>query len=406
MSANTTMLPPLGKSGGAGEQVSGGAAAAGKAALKTEKSGLICRRQLCFLLAFLLPVPKLLEAPSLLAYFSKGDLLLPAFLHYVLQTAVLIALLCVCARSEKPLFQRLREASKPLAAAVYIALAAYFIFSDMFPLLDMARFADTVFFDTAPSVSAFLPFFLLSAFICVKDEKAIGRSADLCMPIFLFAFFGLIFMAFGETDFTELFPLFGTSPRENFKGLYHSFVHFSDMPLMIPLLGAYRYEKGDGKKIVGAYAGGGAFVLLFLAVFYGVFGALAPRETYAFDKIARYFSALDVVGRVDLLLVYLITVVLVYAYALPLQLAVICLCGACGGADLYGAGEKNEKQKRRKRLIFSLSINGAALIFVVFATRHYHFFYSLSTSKLFFVFPMFSVALPLSFLLLKGDKKK
>ena len=84
-------------------------------------------------------------------------------------------------------------------------------------------------------------------------------------------------MAFGETDFTELFPLFGTSPRENFKGLYHSFVHFSDMPLMIPLLGAYRYEKGDGKKIVGAYAGGGAFVLLFLAVFYGVFGALAPR---------------------------------------------------------------------------------------------------------------------------------
>ena len=108
----------------------------------------------------------------------------------------------------------------------------------------------------------------------------------------------------------------------------------------------------------------------------------------------------------DLLLVYLITVVLVYAYALPLQLAVICLCGACGGADLYGAGEKNEKQKRRKRLIFSVCINGAALIFVLFATRHYHFFYSLSTSKLFFVFPMFSVALPLSFLLLKGDKKK
>lgn len=148
------------------------------------------------------------------------------------------------------MFERLCDVSKPLAAGVYIVLAAYFVFSDLFPLLDVERFANTSFFDTAPAVSAFLPFFLLSAFICVKDEKAIGRSADLCMPIFLFAFFGLIFMAFGETDFTELFPLFGTSPRENFKGLYHSFVHFSDMPLMIPLLGAYRYEKGDGKKIV------------------------------------------------------------------------------------------------------------------------------------------------------------
>ena len=413
MSENTTMLPPLGKSGGSGEQLSGGAASAEKSALKTAKGGLICRRQLCFLLAFILPVPKLLEAPSLLAYFSKGDLLLPAFLHYVLQTGVLIALLCVCARSDKPLFQRLREVSKPLAAAVYIALAAYFIFSDLFPLLDLARFADTAFFDTAPSVSAFLPFFLLSAFICVKDEKAIGRSADLCMPIFLFAFFGLIFMAFGETDFTELFPMFGTSAGENFKGVYHSFVHFSDMALMIPLLGAYRYEKGDGKKIVGAYAGGGAFVLLFLAVFYGVFGALAPRETYAFDKIARYFSALDVVGRVDLLLVYLITVVLLYAYALPLQLAVICLCGACGigacdigAGEADGAGAKNAERAKRRRLIFSLSVNGAALLFVLFAARRYHFFYSLTTAKLFFVFPIFSVALPLSFLLLKGDKKR
>ncbi len=415
MSANTTMLPPLGKSGGSGEQLSGGAAANEKSALKAAKGGLICRRQLCFLLAFILPVPKLLEAPSLLAYFSKGDLLLPAFLHYVLQTGVLIALLCVCAKSDKPLFQRLREVSKPLAAAVYIALAAYFIFSDLFPLLDLANFSNTAFFDTAPSVSAFLPFFLLSAFICVKDEKAIGRSADLCMPIFLFAFFGLIFMAFGETDFTELFPLFGTSAGENFKGMYHSFVHFSDMALIIPLLGAYRYEKGDGKKIVGAYTGGGAFVLLFLAVFYGVFGALAPRETYAFDKIARYFSALDVVGRVDLLLVYLITVVLLYAYALPLQLAVICLCGACGigageadgvGAGGVDSGAKHAERAKRRRLILSLSVNGAVLLFVLFASRRYHFFYSLTTAKLFFVFPIFSMALPLSFLLLKGDKKR
>ncbi len=397
----STMLPPLGKSGGAGEQLRAGTDGA------RTKTGPLCRRQLCFILAFILPVSKLLEAPSLLAYFSKGDLLVPAFFHYALQTGVLIALLYACSRSEKTLFERLCDVSKPLAAGVYIVLAAYFVFSDLFPLLDVERFANTAFFDTAPAVSAFLPFFLLSAFICVKDEKAIGRSADLCMPIFLFSFFGLIFMALGEADFTELCPLFGSSAEANIKGVYHSFVHFSDTALMIPLLGAYRYEKGDGKRIVGAYAGGGSFVLLFLAVFYGVFGALAPRETYAFDKIARYFSALDVVGRVDLLLVYLITVVLLYAYALPLQLAVICLCGACG-TKRYGKAEPALEEARkadRRRLIFSLCINGATMIFVLTGARHYRLFYSLMTSKLFFVFPIFSVLLPLSFLLLKGDKK-
>ncbi|MGN1062008.1 MAG: GerAB/ArcD/ProY family transporter [Candidatus Scatosoma sp.] len=404
----STMLPPYGKAAGgiSPTEQRGAADKDGKQA----RCPLILCRQLCFFAAFVLPVSKLLEAPSLLAYFSKGDLLLPAFFHYVLQTGAIAALLYVCSKSERPLYQRLCDVSKPLARTVYALLAAYYVFADLFPLLDLERFVYTAFFDTPPAVSAFLPFFLLSAFLCVKDEKAVGRSADLCMPIFLFAFSGLIFMALGEADFSELLPLFGTSAKADFKAFYQSLVHFSDAPLILPLLSAYEYRKGDGKKITAAYAGGGGFVLLFLAVFYGVFGPLAPRETYAFDKIARYFSALDVVGRVDLLLVYLITVVLLYAYALPLQLSVICLTAAfkkerydveLNGADAAAkAAAKTEKQ----RLIFSLSINGTLLLFVLFCSKYYNALYRFIAAKMFWIFPLFSVGLPLSFLFLKGGK--
>ena len=42
-------------------------------------------RQIAFFAAFILPLYKLVETPSLLASFSKGDLLLPAFLQYILQ---------------------------------------------------------------------------------------------------------------------------------------------------------------------------------------------------------------------------------------------------------------------------------------------------------------------------------
>lgn len=62
----STMLPPLGKSGGAGEQLRAGTDGA------RTKTGPLCRRQLCFILAFILPVSKLLEAPSLLAYFRRA----------------------------------------------------------------------------------------------------------------------------------------------------------------------------------------------------------------------------------------------------------------------------------------------------------------------------------------------
>lgn len=400
MKANCTLLPPQGKATCGEEKNSNGQRAETNGNAKAF-TPLIFRRQLCFFAAFILPVSKLLEAPSLLAYFAKGDLLLPAFLHYVLQTCSIAALLYVCSKSERPLFERLCDVSKPLARTIYTLLAAYYVFADLFPLLDLERYVYTAFFDTSPAVSAFLPFFLLSAFLCTKNEKAIGRSADLCMPIFLFSFFGLIFMAMGEADFSELLPAFGTSAKSDFKGFYQSLVHFSDAPLVLPLLSSYKYQKGDGKKITAAYAGGGGFVLLFLAVFYGVFGPLAPRETYAFDKIARYFTALDVVGRVDLILVYMITVVLLYAYALPLQLSVQCLTAAYKKEnDDFGIDAE------KKRLIFSLSINGALFLFVFFCSKYYNALYRFIAAKMFWIFPLFSVGLPLALLFLKGDGKK
>ena len=46
-------------------------------------------RQLCFFVAFVVPVSKLLSAPAQLAEFAKGDLLVPALAQYLLQAAVL-----------------------------------------------------------------------------------------------------------------------------------------------------------------------------------------------------------------------------------------------------------------------------------------------------------------------------
>ena len=50
-------------------------------------------RQIAFFCAFLLPVSKFLEAPSLLAKYAKGDLLLPAILHFLLQFFLVLVLL-------------------------------------------------------------------------------------------------------------------------------------------------------------------------------------------------------------------------------------------------------------------------------------------------------------------------
>ena len=60
-------------------------------------------RQVAFAAAFLLPLGKFLETPSLLARYAKGDILLPALFWFLIETLVLLTVLYAATRSEKTL---------------------------------------------------------------------------------------------------------------------------------------------------------------------------------------------------------------------------------------------------------------------------------------------------------------
>lgn len=160
----------------------------------------IVGRQIAFFAAFLLPVYKLLELPSILARFLEGDLLLPALLHFLVQTGLLIALLYAASRSQKPLFLRLEESLGKWASLFYALYALYFLFAAILPLLDLEKFVYAAFYDTAPTLFSFAFFFLLSGFICTKGVKSIGRSSDLCLFLFPLPLLVLLLMSLGEAD--------------------------------------------------------------------------------------------------------------------------------------------------------------------------------------------------------------
>lgn len=353
---------------------------------------IINGRQLCFFAAFLVPVGKLLAAPPLLAYYSKGDLLLPALAQYLLQGAVLAAILFIASRTDKSFYELIADALGTITAKlVYILYALYFVFSALLPLLDLERYVYTAFFDTAPSVSAFAPFFILSAFICTKSLKEFGRSADIAMPLFLVSFVGLMIMSVGEADFTNILPIFGTPIKSSAIGFLRTLGHFSDAALFMPMLGSYRYKKGDGKKVMFSYWLGALFVLFFLAVFYGVFGAIAPKQEFAFSKTAQYFQALSVVGRFDLLLVYLMTIVLLFYYCFVLQASVLCFAKAID---------------TKKKVWISAILNVLLCFFALFCNKYYNRLYYFITVYLFWVFLLFADVIPLLCLFLKRGSRR
>ena len=142
----------------------------------------ICSRQIALFAAFVLPVYKLVEAPSILARYAGGDLLLPVILHYLVQTGVIIALLYAVSRSQTSLFERLNARLGRGAKAVYITLACFFLLLAILPLLDLEKFVYAVFYDTSPTLFSFAFFFLFSAFVSMKNQFACVVSVLVIRP--------------------------------------------------------------------------------------------------------------------------------------------------------------------------------------------------------------------------------
>ena len=358
--------------------------------LKTEQTNAVQGRQIAFAAAFLLPMGKFLEAPSILAKYASGDLLLPAFLHLLLQGLILWAILYVISGSEQTLLERLTARFGKGMTILYILYAVYFIFAAILPLFDMEKYIYAAFFDTSPTAYAFTFFFFFSAFLCVKSVQAIARSADLCLFLFLLPFCVLMIMALSATDLSGLLPLFGEKFGHTVSAFKRTSPHFSDTVLLLPLLLNYKPKKGDTLKILGGYSLGGIFTLFFIAVFYGIYSSIAGSQHYAFSKIGQYFPALSVLGRVDLIFVYLLTIVLLFYTCLPLQYAVDFL----------------SLSTPIKKIPLAFLLNLGLLFLHLFGNKHYNAFYAVISEKLFFIFLIFGVVFPLLLLLLPKSKKK
>lgn len=348
-------------------------------------------RQIALFCAFVLPAYKLVELPSLLADFAKGGLLLPALLQFLLQFAVLVAVLCVVCSGEGTLLSRLEKRLGKGLLVVYALYTLFFLLFSLLPILDLEKFTYAVFFDTAPTTFAFGAFFLLCAFIGCQSLKTVGRFGDVALFLFPASLVALGIMAFPACDLSALLPVTGVGGQTLLHSIKYTALPFSDVALLLPLLAVVDYQKGDAKKICIGYGVGAFLTLFFLAVFYGIFSTTAWREHYAFTKIAQYFPALKVLGRLDLLFIYLICSVLFFYACLPVLYSVRCVKSIfpkCSSALLSGG------------------ISLGLFLFTLFCNKYYDGIYGFFGNTLYPIFWVFGILLPLILLFFKGGKQR
>lgn len=346
-------------------------------------------RQICFFFACLAPAGKLINMPSVIAREAGRGLILSAAINFLLQGAVIFLLLLLSERTRLT-FAQLLENTVGRAGKIVVALlfALFFLFAALTPLLEQKSFVQAMFYDSMPALTVFLPFFLFSAFACMKNIRAIGRSADLALSLFTVSAAGLLFLSFGKSDFGTLLPLFTTPAKQVLRGSAFSLNWFLDSAFMLFFLGNFNGSKKSTAWITVSYFIGAFVVLLFLAVFYGVFEGIAPIQRFMILKIAKYYSAISVLGRVDYIFGYIFSIALLFYSVVPLQMCVECLAQSFG----------------EHRFSYSLGVNALMMILIICLNYAEEGVFDLFNKNLFWIFLLFTLVLPPLALLLRREK--
>lgn len=352
----------------------------------------ISARQLYFFLACVAPVGKIVLMPTQLALYSKNDLLFPTAVNFLVQAGIIFFIMLL-SRSNQTIFELLRNTFGKIGAAIIsILFALFFLYAALCPMLEQKLFVQSVFYDTLPSLVAFAPFFVFSAYLCAKPLFAMGRVWDLLALVSIIGFAGLIVLSVGAADFGALLPVGASGGTGFLKGTAYTLSWFYDSFILLFFMGGFRYEKGMAWKSVLFYLAGGLAVLLFLAVYYGIFADIAVRQTFAFAKVSKYFSGVTVLGRFDYIFICMLSLVMAFYCVLPLQGAVTCIreCTGQKGMPLW----------------YAVGVNLLVLAAAYFFNFKNSAVIETVSVKLFWIFPVFCVLVPLLCLLLRRSSRE
>ncbi|MDE6691233.1 MAG: spore germination protein [Clostridia bacterium] len=337
-------------------------------------------RQICFILIAYNAASKLLLFPTTAASAVGNALIFPALFNLILQTIIIWSVSYLSSRTDKSFFELLENTFGKIAARVIFGFfALYFLVSAIVPMNEQQLLVHDSFYDTMPSLTVFLPFFIFSVYAGVKSFTNVGRCADLMLPVFVLCAAAFLVMSVGEADFTNLLPIM-TQPLTKVAGFsLSSLFRFSESAFLLMFMGHYKYKKGDAVKLTVSYAAGGLVVITIMAAFWSLYGALAPTRSFAISNISVFFPVIGFVGRIDLFLVYAFDMVALFAAVLNIQMCVHCMA---------------KTFNRDCRIIYSLCVNAVLVAVTFLANNNYTVLQKISGDWLWIPAVLFAYLIP------------
>lgn len=337
-------------------------------------------RQICFIMFAYTAASKLVSYPTGLSLQSGRDLLFPALFSFIVQGIIIWAVSFLCSRTDKTFFELLENTFGEVTARIIFGFfAVFFVLCTIIPLFEQKLYVHAIFYDTIPALDVFIPFFFFSVYACCKGFQNIGRCADVCFPLFIVSMVFILAMSVPEADFSAFLPVFKTPFKNIAGGAVSNVFRFYEPCWLLMFMGRFKYKRGDTAKITLSYAGGTLFVLLTAAVFYGIYGDLAQARQFPISKISLYFPAIETVGRIDLIALYVLEVVMLFSLVLNIQMTAYCVRKCTG---------------YKNTAVISVVLNAGLMIFIIFFDNKISALHMLWSSWMGIAFIVFANVLP------------
>lgn len=283
-------------------------------------------KQICSMFIALLPLSKIVSAPSVFAKFCGEKLWQPLVILLIFDLLLLFVFCTVSKMHEgKSAYTILKENySEWVAKIVLFIYALFFLLKAFVPLIEHKQLVENAFYETLPKAPIFYPLIIVTFYVSLKGFKTIGRASELFFPITLVGLAFVIYLSATSGDYNALLPLLKSDKSVAICSL-NGILWFNDAIYLLMFLGNFKNENRQFLKLLVSYAIPFLLTVFVYVAFFSIFSFVAQTQKLAISSMSIFSITLVNVGRFDYFAVFLISMVSVLAISLPITCATKCL---------------------------------------------------------------------------------
>ncbi len=351
----------------------------------------ISANQAGLMLALLLFANKIINLPSLLSTFAKGDSIFIVLIYFLIEIGVIFIFFRLKKQfPEKSFFDILKEKLSIVTAWIVYLSALIYFYTKIF----LTFFSGLVYFKTEVYLESQEIFFLVTTLVltfCLVHGgfRALGRSAEFFfIPIIV----GLIFcQIISLSNFKEVAILFDSDAKLFFTGAFRFIFIFGDSIFLFFIMNKIALEKKWQKKIIYKVMFIMFVIISGYSIFFSIFQYTGFMHTNAVSDIITLSYQLFYIGRLDSIAVVVLMVMTIFQIAI--YSSVFCEC--------------MQKLMVKSNTKFNLIIfNILFLIGYFLIYENYGSVLNAATKDLIFFAVFLQIALPIITLFFKKKKKE